>query len=160
MDSPVFTHQLIRLVNEKDLEYLRVWKNKYRKYFFFQKKITPQDQLKWYEGYLNRNNDYMFAVLAPDGRIIGCMGVRLNEEEQYWDIYNVMRGSVSHQGLGLMSEGLHKMINFALHKQNISIQLVVLKGNPAMQWYIKNGFIKINEDGLGVVMYYDTKKIP
>lgn len=160
MDSPTFTHQLIRPVNKNDLEYLRIWKNKYKKYFFFQKNISPEEQLKWYEGYLQRENDYMFAVMAPENSIVGCMGIRLNMADQYWDIYNVMRGSVPPQGLGLMSKGLREMINFALHKQNILIQLVVVKGNPAIQWYKKNGFLEINEEGQGVVMYLGLDKFP
>ena len=158
MESPTFRNQFIRPVNKKDLECLRIWKNKYKKYFFFQKNISLEDQLEWYENYLKRENDYMFAVMGPDSTMIGCMGIRLNEADQSWDIYNVIGGSASHRGLGLMSAALREMINFALDKQNIIVQLVVVRGNPAIQWYARNGFKEINKEGLGVVMYFSPDK--
>ena len=58
--------------SETDQDSLRRWKNDHRTSFFYQEIIQPEQQLKWFQKYQDRSDDYMFMV-EEDGCPIGCM---------------------------------------------------------------------------------------
>ncbi len=127
----------LRTIAESDLENLRQWKNANRFAFFFQDVVTPEQQTAWFQGYLERSKDYMFIVQS-EKRSIGCMGFRLLDNQA--DIYNVILGNPEMGGKGLMSKAMRLMCSYiaADFSQDISAQ--VLRSNPAIGWYRKNGF--------------------
>ena len=47
---------------DANLENLRIWKNNHRTSFFYQETIQPEQQKRWFQGYLERADDYMFMV--------------------------------------------------------------------------------------------------
>jgi RimJ/RimL family protein N-acetyltransferase len=134
---------IMRLIDSNDLENLRSWKNSQKMFFFHTALISEQQQIEWYKSYEKRNNDFMFLILNIEKKPIGCMGIRLINEE--WDIYNVILGSINYGKLGLMSKSFMKMLDFAYTKKNCPIGLKVLKHNPAVDWYKKNGMSIIEE---------------
>lgn len=148
---------LIRPITSEDLDLLRIWKNDNKDAFFSRQVITFNEQLKWYCAYLDRDNDYMFAVLSPTGSIAGCMGVRFISHQKYWDVYNVILGDLRFKGSGLMSKALLELIEFAKQKDDLPIKLVVLSNNPAVGWYEKNGFTSESENSTSIIMCYDRK---
>lgn len=135
----------LREITISDIENLRRWKNDNRKSFFYQEEISPEQQKKWYAGYVERLNDYMFIVeensgtdTYPEKHAIGCMGFRL-ENECTIDLYNIIRGeeSISH---ATMRSAMQMMLCYIADMfPKYKIKCDVLKDNPAVEWYKKCG---------------------
>ncbi len=131
----------LRTILPTDCENLRRWKNANRFSFFFQELITPQMQADWFRKYLERDDDWMFAV-EYQGQPVGCMGFRLLESHA--DIYNVILGETEYGGQGLMGRALRIMCSYIWSNWTQDIQLKVLKTNPAVTWYKRNEFYEIS----------------
>ena len=129
----------LRSADARDLENLRNWKNRDREFFFHTDEISAEHQEKWFQAYQARADDFMFIILAGETPA-GCMGVRMTGERT-WDVYNVILGASELRGSGLMSHALQAMLRFALSRHRARITLKVLKDNPAVAWYRKNGFV-------------------
>ena len=129
----------LRSANAGDLANLRQWKNQRREFFFHKEEISPEQQDQWFEAYQVRPDDFMFMVMVGE-EPAGCMGIRLGDGDT-WDVYNVILGVSELRGSGLMSSAFQAMLRFAASRHCASITLKVLKGNPAMDWYRKNGFV-------------------
>jgi RimJ/RimL family protein N-acetyltransferase len=129
---------ILRTAEESDLPALREWKNVQSEFFFFKGQISPEKQVQWFRGYQERPEDFMWIVQA-DGLEIGCMGIRKIDDA--WDVYNVILGSAKYSRSGLMSHALQSMLAFARQRAPLPITLKVLKKNPAVTWYQKNGFV-------------------
>lgn len=127
----------LRSITPDDLETLRLWKNAHRQFFFFQEIIQPEQQRSWFQQVCAREHDYMFMVRygAVD---IGCMGFRLLNGEI--DIYNVILGCKEYGNKGIMSKAMCLMNGFAALKFTEEITARVLRTNPALAWYLNNGF--------------------
>jgi RimJ/RimL family protein N-acetyltransferase len=123
---------------KEDIENLRIWKNKNRKFFFYKKVITKDAQKIWFREYLSRPDDYMFIIKLNDFSI-GCMGFRLIDH--VIDVYNVILGKKKYGKKGYMSIALNTMCNYAFNTYKLPVTVRVLKENPAVKWYQKNGFI-------------------
>ncbi len=141
----------LRTINYQDLDSLRTWKNEQREYFFFKDLISQEQQRKWYLSYQERPEDHMFVVVVNDVSI-GCMGIRLLDGN--WDVYNVILGLKNYGGKGLMSNAFQAMLQFADSRHPNQITLQVIKENPAIVWYQKNGFKIISEHPAYFYMTY------
>lgn len=137
LSSVVIPGVSLRTITESDLENLRIWKNQNRKSFFYQEVISPADQRKWFEGYLERLNDYLFVILSGDP-VIGCLGFRYVDE--HIDIYNVIRGVSSVNSKGFMSKALRIMCSYVLENYSGALEAKVLRDNLALNWYERNAF--------------------
>jgi RimJ/RimL family protein N-acetyltransferase len=127
----------LRAIIAADLENLREWKNAHRFAFFYQAMITPEQQGKWFQDYLERATDYMFVV-QRGSEPIGSMGFRLLDQRA--DIYNVIRGRRERGGKGLMSQALRLLCSFIAADFTRDIGAQVLLSNPARAWYRRNAF--------------------
>lgn len=136
----------LRTSEIEDQENLRTWKNGHRTSFFYQEIIQPEQQLKWFEGYQSRPDDYMFMVeemLQENGKTtcnpIGCMAFRIEDDDTI-DLYNIIRGTES-MGKVSMKDAMYMMLTY-IHQQfpDKKIKCDVLKDNPAVLWYQKCGF--------------------
>jgi RimJ/RimL family protein N-acetyltransferase len=135
---PCYPELVLRTIKSNDLENLRNWKNTHREAFFHQEIISPEQQQQWYQGYLQRPHDAMFIISYYD-QPIGCIGFRKLEDRI--DIYNVIMGDQQLSGKGLMRRSLHALVSEAAHQfPGLPVTLKVLKGNPALEWYLKSGF--------------------
>ena len=141
--SDAFPGVSLRTAAISDCEDLRAWKNSHRGSFFFQKIITADAQRQWFDGYLERPDDWMFVVLANTNPV-GCMGFRLRGGQA--DIYNVILGRSEHGGQGVMAQALSLMCGFAQTLLQCEIVARVLKSNPAFAWYRKRGFNVVSEE--------------
>lgn len=144
----------LRTATWDDQDNLRCWKNSQRNFFFYTDIISPEQQSEWFSGYLRRQNDFIFIVIVQDEEI-GCIGVRLLERE--WDVYNVILGKSEYGRKGFMSQALDVVLRFAYAKQSCPIRLNVLKINPAVLWYQKNGFVTLSEGDKHYVMQHNHK---
>lgn len=147
---------ILKAANENNLENLRQWKNEQRKFFFHKDMITPEQQRAWFTQYQVRNHDYMFIV-DLNGIAIGCMGIRLLDEE--WDIYNVILGLPHYGKKGYMGKVFKTMLAYAQSISNCPITLQVLKANPAVEWYKKKGFVVAAEQADHYSMVYQFNTI-
>lgn len=140
-----------------DLHHLREWKNAQRQFFFYQELISPEQQQKWFDAFVLRPHDYLLMV-EQGGVRMGCMGIRLLNAE--WDIYNVILGDASYGKQGHMRRAFAAMLAMALQERELPITLKVLKHNPAVDWYLKNGFITAFEadDHFGLRYQAATQK--
>lgn len=130
----------LRSIAQKDLEDLRVWKNKNRIRFFYKQEISPEAQLDWYQGYVCREEDYIFMVeikVSDRWEKVGCLGFRVVEGNI--DLYNIIRGS----NLAIrssMRSAIILLLSYISGKYEYPIKCDVLVDNPAVEWYNKCGF--------------------
>lgn len=124
-------------VTEADLETLRRLKNSHRQRFFHQDEITPQAQMVWYEGYLQRPNDWMF-ILREGGSGRGCVGYRLLDDEL--DIYNIIRDEQGGPGSNCFTQGLNLLCAYLHGGWDLPVSGRVLVDNPVVQWACSRGF--------------------
>lgn len=130
---------------ESDLERLRGWKNQNRESFNYKELISTEAQVRWFNAYRQRPDDHMFIVKVANVPI-GCMGFRL--ESGALDIYNVILGVREMGGRGCMGTAIALMCSFIrVQYGDLRIGLRVLKANPAVRWYKRNGFIEVGEVG-------------
>ncbi len=135
-----------------DLHELRQWKNTNREFFFHTDEISVYQQQAWFEAYQQRPLDFMFMVLVQE-IAIGCMGIRL--EDNAWDIYNVILGDVTFGKQGVMGSAFQEMLVYAETLKPVPITLKVLKKNPAVDWYHKQGFVITAESTDYYAMRFD-----
>ncbi len=134
---PTLPELVLRSASQSDQEYLRKWKNEQKRFFFHQEEITINQQLKWYESFKQRPNDLMIMT-EYNQHIFGCMGIRW--KENHWDIYNVILGLQEFGSRGLMGLAFAALLDLAGSLKSAPISLQVLKHNPAVKWYQKQGF--------------------
>lgn len=128
----------LQTIGKEDIELLRKWKNENKDYFFYNKEISPSEQLEWFDSYLERKEDYIF-IIDYKGIKIGCIGFRLVNNQI--DVYNVIQGDKRFSRQGLMSLALKLMCSYIIDNYNLNITLKVLTKNKiARAWYEKNGF--------------------
>lgn len=147
----------LRSATDLDLDQLRDWKNSQRMFFFHQDLISAAQQKIWFDSFVERADDYLLMV-EHDSVPIGCMGIRLQDD--VWDIYNVILGNAIYSKHGHMHRAFKAMLQMALAKRALPITLKVLKHNPAVIWYLKNGFITTIEatDHFGLTYQPQTSK--
>jgi RimJ/RimL family protein N-acetyltransferase len=146
----------LRAAAVADMEHLRAWKNAQRQFFFYQEVISPEQQRTWFDAFVQRPDDYMLMV-EYQGTPMGCMGIRLLETE--WDIYNVILGDGTHGKQGHMGRAFAAMLALAQQQHDLPITLKVLKHNPAVGWYLKNGFVKASEAEDHYGLHYQAANI-
>ncbi|MGB9006620.1 MAG: GNAT family N-acetyltransferase [Candidatus Aminicenantales bacterium] len=122
----------LRAITESDLDDLRVWKNANRAAFFFKDEISPEDQKRWFKGYLERPKDFMFMVEAEGGRA-GCMGFRVLESGAA-DCYNII-GALHSRVRGVMSAAMAVMCSYIRDVHSKKVGCLVIKENPVVGWY-------------------------
>ena len=146
----------LRAINSTDIESLRLWKNANKEYFFHAEDIAADQQLAWYERFIQRSNDHMFVVeelVGSNRRKIGCMGYRV--KGSVVDVYNIMRGQPSLDNKFTMGQAFLLMTAYAAEREQMSVTCVVLKSNPALNWYAKNGFKVMSDQGDSLLLQLD-----
>lgn len=68
---------MLRPLERRDIEQLRILRNSNLEFFFDSSQITQEAQQAWYERYLQKENDVMFAVELVDkpGEFIGAIAI-------------------------------------------------------------------------------------
>lgn len=137
----------LRSANYPDIELLREWKNKNKESFFYHKDISEAQQIQWFSSYIQKENDYMFIIeenVENKFEPIGCMGFRVQGDDI--DLYNIIRGTKSRTSAS-MYEAMYIMLSYIRTIWNLPIKCDVIKDNPAVNWYLKCGFIILEEKG-------------
>ena len=116
----------VRKIVPEDQETLRTWRHAHSQRFFDREKISSAQQRQRFTHYLTRDEDHLFMVLVK-ALPTGCIGIRLLDD--HWDLYNVIRGVHRLHSRGCMGTALHHVIEFALQRKAIPVQLKVLAKN-------------------------------
>ncbi|MBI5403297.1 MAG: GNAT family N-acetyltransferase [Ignavibacteriae bacterium] len=143
----------LRMIKEDEIEMLRIWKNNNADSFFYTKEISPDQQLKWYEGYISRDNDFMLAVYYQEN-LVGCIGFRILEDKLI-DIYNVILGVEGFASKGIMARTMEMLTTYLAGNYEFDITAKVLITNKAINWYKKNGFSIAEEKEDYYLILYD-----
>jgi hypothetical protein len=153
----------LRSIDRDDLEDLRLWKNANKNSFFLKRDIDSAEQEKWFEGFSGRDDDHMFIVeqaIGDDWESIGCMGFRLLEDEGCVDAYNIIRSRKIEPASFTMADCFRTMLKYAASKYpERPIRCKVLRQNPAVAWYEKNGFSIVRSPPEYHVMELDKKRL-
>jgi len=129
---------MLRPITHKDIEKLRIWRNKNRDAFFYNKPVSKKEQGEWYKGYLN-SNDKLY-IIEYQGIDIGGIGYR-----PFGDCVELYNLIIDERYLrkGLMS----KALKLLLKEIDGKIIARVVRGNKkAFNFYIKNGFKEVKSD--------------
>ena len=146
----------LRSITKIDIEKLREWKNKNRKSFFYDKIINQEEQIKWFNKYLETSENFLFMI-ELDKSPIGCLGFKMVGEDA--DIYNVILGANEQKGKGVMSLALKILCSYIITLNVKKIYLKVLKTNSkAVNFYTKNLFSIKNEENNHYFMEFSKDK--
>ena len=127
---------LLRCIGREDIEDLRLWKNANRRWFFHKDQITAPAQKAWFEGYLRRDDDFLF-VAEIAGRRAGFIGFRLIEGVA--DIYAVIARPRS-GGRAILDRALRLMVSYIESERTARIACKLLYGDPALNCFLEQGF--------------------
>jgi hypothetical protein len=126
----------LRSIGAGDIDELRLWKNASREWFFHKEEISPAAQKAWFEGYLRRDRDFLFAVEAG-GRRAGFMGFRLVDETA--DIYAFIARPET-GGRETLGRALKLLISCIKAEHSARIVSKLVFGDPALASFLEQGF--------------------
>lgn len=141
---------VLRPLQHRDVEALRILRNGERKWFIYSEEIDQKTQQLWFKNYLQTENDYMFSVSEvqrPD-LFIGAVALyNFNNEEKTCEFGRIVINSdtATERGLGLDTTVCACKIGF----KQLGLQKIVLEvfsnNIRAVKTYQKAGFIRYDE---------------
>lgn len=132
----------LRLITEKDIELLRVWRNSHSRDFFTKDYLSPQQQRAWYNKYAENSMDKMFIVQLKDSTPIGTIALyNINIADRTADLGRTLLLE-DYRGQGYMEEAIKLLVNIAFDSMRLwNIRLSVYLDNAAaISLYHKAGF--------------------
>lgn len=132
----------LRLINENDLELLRMWRNQHSQDFFTKDQITPQQQRAWYQKYSESATDKMFILQLKDGTPIGTIALyNINIADRSAELGRTLL-MAQFRGSGYMEDAVKVLVTHAFEVMRIwNIRLSVYLDNAAaISLYHKCGF--------------------
>lgn len=141
----------LRPLEERDIEELRILRNKNREFFNDSRLIPPEQQKVWFRRYLEKNDDVMFAVeLAGDpGRFIGATAIYNIDPAggtAEWGRLVIDRDKTALRGLG--AEVIAAACHFAFAGMGVRrVDFELFKSNErARRTYMRAGGVIVGED--------------
>ena len=142
---------LLRPLKEQDIEELRVLRNKNRAFFVDSRYISPDQQKTWFQQYLEKENDVMFAVELTDhpDEFIGAIALyNMRPQTKTMEFGRTLIDKEKAPEKNIGTEAVIAVCRAAF--ENLKAETVtaeVLKGNEqACRAYAKAGFIIVGED--------------
>ena len=109
--------------------------------------ISKEDQVRWFERLINRNDYYIWGIELNDAPIgaVGVKNIDLNSKKGEYFGYI---GAKEFWGRGIGWEMLNFFVSFAMQKGLNEVYLRVSKDNTrAIRLYERYGFSYIEQDG-------------
>jgi len=142
---------ILNPLEKQDIEELRVLRNGAREFFVYQGIITPEKQQKWFEQYLQKDDDIMFKIVKAEEpeEFIGAVALYDIEPEKHQAEFGrivIDKEKVSEKGLG--QETVEAITQFGFTILNLrKIVAEVLKENQrALTSDLRAGFTIIDEN--------------
>ena len=134
----------IRELVESDIEFLRLLRNKEenRKNFIYQKEISYEEQLRWYDRYKNTSNDYMHTIISKKDEMPLGFAAIYNVANNIGEFGRLIIDKTRYTSPGLGKYILNHLIDIAREKLGLQkLRLEVFEDNvPAMKIYKFCGF--------------------
>lgn len=152
---------ILKPLEEKDIESLRVLRNQASKFFITQKYITKEQQKQWYKTYLYKQNDYMFKVVlcSNPNEFVGAVALYdVDKEKGTAEFGRIVVDNKKAQGIG--KDIVNAICKFGYEELGlVKIVCTVFKDNEkAVQIYKKIGFEVMKEkDGLLYMEKYGAR---
>ena len=155
-----YKNTLVRQLEEKDLEFLRKWRNnpKNTKYLRKISYITSDMQNDWYYSYLENETEVMFAIdeICELHQVVGSMAL-YNIEGNQAEVGKFLIGEPKVHGLNVGSNALRAVMAIAKDELKLkTLYLNVYKDNiPANIVYKRAGFKIVSEHilDMGIIEY-------
>ncbi len=133
-------------ISENDLLIMMEWRNDKdnRKYFFSQEIITFENQKKWYQSYLKKDNDKMFIIKTKNDISIGTIALyNINIDKKYGEIGRILIGDKKFRRMGYATRAIKLLINkaFEIFKLEEIFLQVSDNNRNAINLYKKCGFV-------------------
>lgn len=154
---------LLKPLEHKDLEELRLLRNKERKWFVYSKELSANDQEEWFEKYKKASNDYMFSVfhISNPEIFIGAAALyNVNADTNTAEFGRIIidGSKVGGQGLGYDTTICICQIGFEQLKLNRIILYVFPDNVKAIKTYEKSGFVCIPSENSQLLLMELTKE--
>ena len=134
----------MRALERDDLPHFVRWINdpESRRFMNVRYPISLVEEEKWWEGFLERKNDHIFAIEAEDGTYIGNIGLHGIERENRRAQLGIIIGNRRFWGKGYGTDAIRAVLGWAFSYLNLNrISSTVFAYNErAIRCYQKVGF--------------------
>jgi RimJ/RimL family protein N-acetyltransferase len=138
------TKTRLRALEQDDLPHFVRWINdpETRRYMAIRYPLSMTEEEKWWEGFLQRENDYIFAIEDEEGTYIGNVGLHAIEHENRRAELGIIIGDPAYWGRGYGTDAARAMLHWAFDYLNLNrVSLRVYDYNKrAIRSYEKCGF--------------------
>lgn len=138
------TKTRLRALEHGDLPHFVRWINdpETRRFMVIRYPLSMTEEENWWEGFLERENDYIFAIETEDGRYIGNIGLHGIERENRRAMLGIVIGDKTYWGRGYGTDAIQTMLRWAFGYLNLNrVYLTVFAYNErALRCYQKCGF--------------------
>lgn len=153
------TKTCLRALEQDDLPHFVRWINdpETRRFMAMRFPLSMTEEENWWESFISRQNDHIFAIEALDGTYIGNIGLHSVERENRRALLGIIIGDKAYWGQGYGTDAIQTMLGWAFHYLNLNrISLTVYAYNErAIRSYLKSGFR--HEGAMRQARYVDGK---
>lgn len=149
----------LRLLREDDLSMTLAWRNQdhIRKWFIHSDVILPEQHKKWFQSYLEKDNDFVFIIeeIRDLKKPIGQVSLyNINWTESKAEFGRLLIGEDDARRKGFPREATRLLLNFGFNAFDlVEIELEVKRNNvSSISLYELLGFIQDEDGGDLVVM--------
>jgi RimJ/RimL family protein N-acetyltransferase len=134
----------LRALEHDDLPHFVRWINdpETRRFMVLRYPLSMTEEEKWWQGFLQRENDHIFAIETKDGAYIGNIGLHDIEPENRRAELGIIIGDKAHWSQGYGTDAVRTLLRWAFEYLNLNrISLRVYDYNErAIGCYQKCGF--------------------
>ena len=134
----------LRALEHNDLPRFVRWINdpETRHFMTMRYPLSQSEEEKWWDSFLERKNDHIFAIEAKDGTYIGNIGLHGFERENRRAQLGILIGDKACWGKGYGTDAIVAMLRWAFAHLNLNrVSLTVFAYNErAIRCYQKCGF--------------------
>jgi RimJ/RimL family protein N-acetyltransferase len=138
------TKTRLRALEHNDLSHFVRWINdpEVRRFLIMRYPLSMTEEEKWWEGFLQRQNDHIFAIEAEDGTHIGNIGLHDIQRENRRAVLGIIIGDKRYWGRGYGTDAIRAMLGWGFRYLNLNrVTLQVYSYNErAIHCYQKCGF--------------------
>ena len=138
------TKTRLRALERDDLPHFVRWINdpETRHFMAMRYPLSMTEEETWWDGFLQRKNDHIFAIEAEDGTYIGNIGLHGLERENRRATLGIMIGDKRYWGEGYGTDAILAMLDWAFGYLNLNrVYLTAYAYNErAIGCYLKCGF--------------------
>jgi diamine N-acetyltransferase len=134
----------LRALERDDLPHFVRWINDpdTRRFMMMRYPLSMTEEENWWEGFVTRHGDHIFAIDADDGTYIGNVGLHDIEGENRRALLGIIIGEKAYWGQGYGTDAIRTMLGWAFGYLNLNrVYLTVYEYNErAIRCYLKSGF--------------------